>query len=249
MKQEYDQELDAAVEQNEQDYDYDPRDGYRSPLWTFARIVRTLPPFRDLNADCAVLLLDDWLVRRGYKNPEQGWDEVFRAVVDDEGDAVRSFFEAFEQIRFGYGETLLGTILKRAENGELLKQLLQLPRTVLRGTKYRRFIAYAAEFQLYVGAGNPVLLPLHCTANTLHLNPETVSTYRRAAKKDGLLRETERYQARHSATKFTFDLKRLDQILAVKTIADALSPVSKEHRANEEPFLNVRAGHCAATSL
>lgn len=91
-----------------------------------------------------------------------------------------------------------------------------MPRNVLRGRKYRKFIAYAAEFQLYVGADNPILLPLRCTAATLNLDDETVSIFRRAAKKDGLLQEVAPYQARRSATKFKFNLTGLNQVLKFK---------------------------------
>ena len=225
MDNDYDQKLDAAIKQNEEEYStHAHHEGnYLSPLWNFARLVASLPPYSELSAEQAASMLDSFFVRKGYANPDDGWEQEFASVVED-GDACRMFLDAWEQIRFGYGETLLGTILARTESGELLEQLLELPLHVLRGKKYRKFIAYAAEFQRRVGPDQPILLPLRCTATSLHLDDETVSVYRRAAMNDGLLQEVEPYHPKRSATKFKFNLHRLEEILrANEAVDDALA--------------------------
>jgi len=79
--------------------------------------------------------------------------------------------------------------------------------------------------QLYVGAENVILLPLRCTATILHLDDETVSIYRRAAQKEGLLEEVQPYQPKRSATKFRFNLVLLKEILAHRGLGDCASCV------------------------
>lgn len=115
MDERYDEELDAAIRQNAAEYfkhDHDTGH-YLSPMWNFARIVRPLPPFREASVEVAVLLVDEHFVRKGYSDPELGWEEEFAAVVGEAGDACQMFIDAWEHIRFGYGETLLSTILQR----------------------------------------------------------------------------------------------------------------------------------------
>jgi len=180
---------------------------WRSPLWTFVRLVKGHPDVEGLEGTDALKLVETEL--------GLDWYEPF--PKSNLEDAEFEFLDAWERVRYVPGHDPIGKANRYA-----LENPLVPPIRLTAG--YERFIGVAGWLQAIEGDRN-IFLPCEKIGELLDCQPITVSRYRARAVRDGLLRVVKSHRFRPSgggeATEFRFDLSRFPQLQSYASRARA----------------------------
>jgi hypothetical protein len=175
---------------------------YRTPLWSFSRAARSA--FAEgATPDDAFFALDAAIARRG------GWDILGTDMAAE--DIYFEFVSNWDAVRYRVGETPLENAVVKADAFPLTPQRATGRRAFLVG--YGRFVSIAGWLQVTMG-NRSILLPVDMLARILHVVPMTISRYRKAAVKDGLLRVVcAHVYSKGQATEFRFNVAAFPVLL------------------------------------
>jgi hypothetical protein len=187
-------------------------DEYRSPLFEFVRYIMQDDSLRTSSSSEVEELLDSELEENGYHD----WSDFFEVEDCSDEDLRVEFHSAWERVRFPVGVEVLQTALERAGETPLTPPTERTP-------LYAKFISFVGWLQVL---RHPAAIYLPCrkiaalfTRNDCSLSPMTISSYRRWALADELLKLTRPHRFSiegelAEATEFSFDLKRYPELLA-----------------------------------
>ncbi len=202
-----DRQLSEASKANEHELEHCTYgETFRSPLFCFVRHARGISQLKLASPSEALRVVERWLLRKGYKNTDEGWETEFcMAGIDCAEDARTEFVDLWQRIRFPVGWTPLQAAWDQA-------QIFRLKPINCPTERYASFISLAGNLQVMRGS-EPIWLPCRETAELLDVCEMTISRYRRFAVEDGQLKKIRSHTFRTAdnhgeATLFRFDLNR-----------------------------------------
>ena len=190
--------------------DWNHGTNYRTPLWTFTRLIRGYYFDTDTSAEVAFDSVDA-IIRQ-----LEGWEEVL-AVCDKE-EAYTEFMSNWEKVRYPPGYGPLELAMRKA-----LEQPLRPDRCKNRRMpRYEMFVGLAGWLQVCMG-DQRILLPCEDVAETItehgfSCTKMTVSRCRELAIKDKYLTILKGHKFRSGgfgeATEFRFDITKFEVLAA-----------------------------------
>jgi hypothetical protein len=191
------QVIDFAIGEHTQQLEPDLDVPFRTPLWNFTRAVKSCFDDTADPDDVFFDLVDVEVKRRG------GWGIL--KIRMRPTDIYVEFASNWENIRFRIGEEPLAKAQALAiENPLRPPKCERDPRVA----EYGEFVSLAGWLQFLMG-DLFIMLPCEKVALVMGVGTTTVGRYRKWATQDGYLRViAEHSWARHSATKFLFNVSR-----------------------------------------
>jgi hypothetical protein len=188
------------VYDSQQEPPNEERGHWSSPVFYFARLVKSHPAVTDLSDHEAMVKVEK-LLRKWEKFPTTAdpWKEFFPDATD--GEAARlDFMVSWNAVRHVPFHDVLSNALRQADS-----KPLEPPNE--RGPLYKRFISLAGWLQVLL-PGKPILLPTRRLADLLGCDQRTVSRLRKLAVEDKLLVPVKEHcyrpGAKSRATEFRF---------------------------------------------
>lgn len=186
--------------------------GWQSPLFYLIRLIKAHPQFSKATAQQAIRATEDILrAWRPFIPKERLWmgDWGYWLHLGRE-DAHAEFLDAWDKVRYLPGSSPLANAYYQAK---------RFPLRLAADTKQRRtevyefFISIAGWLQVAMGDRN-ILLPVEELSEILHVEPMTISRYRKWAIEDGFLKEVQPHAFKGKgkggkATEFRFDVSRV----------------------------------------
>ncbi len=241
---------ERAIEQNEV-----AKDGYCSPLFPFARMVKAHPDLEACDgAEAAHKIACAITGKRlvSMAQVERVLEDWFSMELEElPSDPLADFVRAFDAVHSPGGD-VVDLALARA------KALPLIPIHAV-SAKYAEFVSLAGHLQVLAGP-NDIILPVVKVGALLDRDHASVSSYRVQAIKRGLLRQTGDYnKLQRIATSFRFSVDCFDwdtgqQVQDLPLTNTRVNRVIrniktiKENRANKAPLnsSNFAAGYLNA---
>jgi len=197
--------IEYALEEHHMDHlrdNGDPREGYRTQLWTFTRCVKS---FFASTANPDAVFFDVVVPEIDSRG---GWE-----ILDTWLDPEEIYFEFvcnWDRVRYDIGETPLSNAVLKAEKNPLEPRRCTGRADFL--ARYAKFVSIAGWLQVTMG-NRSILLPVDRLGELMSVKPMTITRYRQAAVSDGYLRVIKEHcYTRKTATEFRFDVSRFSAL-------------------------------------